>query len=197
MVDFIKDGTGTGYLAGVNSDNQLMTRATAVEQRLESSIDGNYYEATTGEITITDALETPMVYIKNTDTDPNNRIVVDRVFVDVWETTGGSGGGTLEYYKNPDIAGGTDIIPNNSNFGVGDNMVGEFKKSMTTQADGSGNHFWWNYVSVGSHVIEEGRIVIPPGYSFGINYKAPSGNTSQVISINVAMFDFDVKKLGL
>jgi len=192
----IRDGKGRGFSAGVNNDNQLMTRATSLEQRLESSIDGHYYEATTEEITLTDAVETPMIWIKNDDTDTNNRIVIDRVFFDVWESTGGTGGGTLEYYKNSTITGGTDIVPVNSNFGNGDTMVGTFKKSMTTQVDGGGTHWWWAYVTPGtSNTIEEGRIVIPPGYSFGINYTAPSGNTSQKISINVAMFDFDITKI--
>jgi len=197
MADNIKDGKGRGYYAGVNNDNQLMTRSTILEQRLESSIDGNYYEATTGEITITGSLETPMIYIKNDDTDSNNRIIIDRVFYDVWESTSGSGGGTLEYYTNPTITGGTDIIPVNSNFGDGGTMVGTFKKSMTTQVSGSGDQWWWAYVAQGSsNVVEEGRIVIPPGYSFGINYIPPSGNTNQKISVNIAMFDFDVTKIS-
>ena len=196
MVDMIKDGKGRGYLAGVNNDNQLMARVTSVPQRLESSVDGNYYEATTGEITITDAVETPMIYIKNESTTHTKMIIIDRVFFDVWESTAGVGGGTLEYYKNPTISGGTDIVPVNSNFGSGNALIGTFKKSMTTQVDGGGTHWWWAYVGVGSTAIEEGRIVLPPGSGFGINYTAPGSNTSQVISINVAMYEFDTVKIS-
>ena len=197
MSDMIKDGTGKGYLAAVNKDNQLLVRATAVEQRLESSVDGNYYEATTEVITITDAAETNMIYIKNTDTDPNNRIVIDRVFIDIWATTGGTGNGNITYYKNPTITGGTDIVPVNSNFGDGTDMVGTFKKSTTTMTEGTaGVHFWHGSMGVGSNVVDEERIVIPPGYSIGISYTAPASNTSQKIAINVAMFDIDVSLLG-
>ena len=192
-MDMIKDGEGRGYLAGVNSDHQLLTRATAVEQRLESSVDGNYYEATTEVITIANATETPMIYIKNTDTDPNNRIVIDRVFVDIWTTTGGTGNGTIIYFRNPTIAGGTDIVPVNSNFGNGTDMVGTFKKSPTTMTD---NKWWWGSLGEGGNVVNEGRIIIPPGYSIGISYTAPVSNSSQKISINVAMFDIDVSLLG-
>ena len=138
MADVIKDGKGKGFLAGVNNDNQLLTRSTVLQQRLESSIDGQYFEVTTGEITLTDDVETPILWIRNDDTDQNNRIVVDKVFYDVWESTGGTGGGTLEYYKNPTTTGGTDVIPVNSNFGDGNIMVGTFKKSPTTQVSGSG-----------------------------------------------------------
>ena len=199
MADTIRDGKGRGYLAGVNSDNQLITRATAVEQRLHSSIDGAYFEATTGEITLTDAVKTPMIYVKNDNTDQGTVFVIDRVFFDVWGTTGGTGNGTLEYYKNPTITGGTDIIPVNSNFGSGNTMEGTFKKSLTTMVDGGGTqdvHWWWASVSESSsNVVEEGRIVIPAGYSFGIAYTAPAGNTSQKISINIAMYEFEINKI--
>jgi len=193
MPEMIRDGSGKGFLVRVNSDNQMLTRATAVQQRLQSSVDGNYFEATTGETTITDAAETPIIYIKNDNTDNSKVIVIDRVFVDIWASTDGVGNGTLEYYKNPTITGGTDIVPINSNFGSAKAMVGTFKKSMTTLVDGGGTHWWWaSFAASSSNVIEEGRIVIPPGYSFAIAYTAPPSNTSQVISINVAMFELDI-----
>ena len=45
MPDTIRDGKGRGNLAGVNSDNQLITRATTVEQRLASAIDEKLAES--------------------------------------------------------------------------------------------------------------------------------------------------------
>ena len=153
MTDTIKDGEGRGYLAAVNSDHQLLTRATAVEQRLESSVDGHYYEATTEVITITDAAETPIIYIKNTDTNPNNRIVIDRVFIDIWASTGGTGNGTIIYFRNPTITNGTDIVPVNSNFGDGTDMVGTFKKSTTTMIN---NKWWWGSLGEGGNIVNEG-----------------------------------------
>ena len=187
MPDTIRDGKGKGYLAAVNADNQLITRSTAVEQRLHSSIDGHYFEATTGQIDVTTANETPMIYIKNQSTDSDEVIVIDRVFIDTWDSTGGSGGGTIMYYRNPTISGGTDIIPVDSNYGSGNVMVGTFKKSMTTLTDG--NTWWWGNVGEDAGmVVEEGRIVIPPGYSMGISYTAPASNTSQYVAINVAMY---------
>ncbi len=196
MPDTIKDGAGKGYLAKVNSDNQLITRSTSVAQRLHSSSDGLYFEATTGIVTLTDANETPMIYIKNDNTDINVVIVIDRVFIDVWGSTSGTGNGTLEYYKNATITGGTDIVPVNSNFGSGNVMTGTFKKSMTTLVEGGGIHWWWaSIAALQSMVVEEGRIVIPPGYNFAISYQAPTGNTNQDVSLNVAMYESDVTKL--
>jgi len=79
---FIEDGQGKGNIAAVNNDNQLITRAASVEQRLVSALDDNYYEATTGKVTLADADETGIIYVKNTGTTD---IVVDRVFYDIWE----------------------------------------------------------------------------------------------------------------
>ena len=188
----VNGAAGPKYGAKVNADSQLITRATAVPQRLHSSVDGNYFEATTGKITLTDAAETPMIYIKNENTNSDIVLVIDRVFYDVWASTSGTGGGTLEYYKNPTITGGTDITPVNSNHGTGDTVVGTFKKSMTTMIEGGGVHWWWAYVAAGSsNAVDEGRIVVPPGYAFAISYQAPTSNTSQAISINVAFYELD------
>ena len=89
MPDTLRDGKGRGWLAAVNSEQQLITRATAVEQRLVSATDANYYEASSDQITLTDAVETGIIYLKNENA--GKVIVIDRVFFDFWTSTGGSG----------------------------------------------------------------------------------------------------------
>jgi hypothetical protein len=79
----IRDGKGRGFLAAINKDNQLVTRATAVEQRLHSTVDGHYFEITTNKITLTTDNEIDIIYIKNLDT---MELVIDRVFFDIWES---------------------------------------------------------------------------------------------------------------
>jgi len=191
MVDTIRDGTGKGFLAAVNSDNQLVARAVSVEQRLVSALDKNYYEATTGQITLTDAVETGIIYIENGEDLP---IIIDRVFYDIWESTSGTGGGILKYYINPTVAGGSAIVPTNTYFDSSDTLTGTFSKSLSSI---SGTAWWTAYISAGiSYALEEGRIVIPKGRSFGISVIAPTGNTSMKISINIAMYLFDPLLLG-
>ena len=190
MPEQIRDGKGRGFLTGVNSDNQLLTRATAVEQRLHSAIDSKYYELTTGLITLTDAVETPLVYIKNENTNPNMQIVVDRIFFDTWATTNGSGVGTLEYYRNPTVTGGSVLSSYNCNFSSSLTLTGTFLKSMTTM---TGDEWWQTPLAAETSVVlEEGRFVIPAGRSFGIAVIAPAANTSMKININVAVYEFDV-----
>ena len=193
MPDTIKDGSGKGYLAAVNADQQLITRATAIEQRLVSAIDENYYEATTGLVTLTDAVETGLIYIANTNSDLV--LIIDRVFVDVWETTGGSDSGILRYYLNPTATGGTTIVPNNTNFGSRKTIEATASRSLTTM---TGTDWWTAQISAPSSAAwEEGRIVIPAGSKFGISIQAPTGNTSMDVSINVAMYNFDPSLIGV
>ena len=108
---------------------------------------------------------------------------------DIFDSTGGSGSGILKYYINPTIVGGTDVVPTNTNFGSARTLAGTFKKSVTSI---SGTVWWTAQISTASSVaLEEGRIVIPPGYCFGISVQAPTGNTSLNVSVNVAMYLID------
>ena len=191
MPDMIRDGRGRGYLAAVNSDQQLITRAVGVEQRLKSTIDQRYYEATTGQVTLLNANETGIIYIQNTG---DEIIVVDHVFYDIWETTGGSNSGILRYYINPTITGGTVITPVNTNFGSRKTLEATTYRSLTTIA----GDVWWTAQILPplSAALEEGRIVIPTSSTFGISIEAPTGNTSMAVSINVAMYNFDPALVG-
>ena len=187
MPTTIRDGKGRGYISAVNSDNQLIVRSVAVEERLAATVDELYYEATTGKITLTDANETGLLYIENTENDYS--IVIDRVFYDVWESTGSSSGGTLKYYINPTITGGTDITPSNTNFGSRREIDCTCKKSLTTI---SGTVWWTAYISPSSSTaLEEGRIVLKNGNSFAISIQAPAGNSNMDVSVNIAMYNFD------
>ena len=192
MPDVIRDGSGKGFLAKVNSDNQLITRATTVQQRLASTIDNRYFEATTGKITLSDAVETGLFYIKNISTITSDVIVIDRVFVDIWSSTAGTGNdGDIKYYINPTVTGGSAATVTNTKFNSTTSLEATVLKSVTSIDTGT---VWWTgYITdKQAMVIEEGRIVIPPGSSFAISITAPTSNTNMDISINVAMFVLDI-----
>jgi len=187
MSGVLIDGKGGGYRAHVNSNSQLVTRAIGVEQRLKSSLDGRYFEASTGQITLTDANETGIIYLLNSKPD-DYVMVIDRVFYDAWESTGGSGGGILRYYKDVTITGGTDITPYNTQYNNPTAAVGTFKKSLTTL---TGTTWWTAYLGAASSVaLEEGRIVLNNGSTHGITIAAPASNTSMKVSVNVAFYYF-------
>ena len=190
MPDTIVDGGTTSRAARVNSDGNLIVRSIDVEQRLASALDENYYEATTGVITLTDAAETPMIYLKNTRSD-GFVLVLDRFFYDVWTSASGTGLGTLKYYRNPTVTGGTDITPNNTNYGTPAAADGDFTKSQTTMT----GTVWWTaaVAEESSAALEEGRIVLKSGSSHGVSLAAPTSNTSMAVSLNVAFYFMDPK----
>ena len=190
MPDMLRDGGGSGNLAKVNSDGNLITRSISVDQRLESAVDEEaYYEVTTGVQTLTDSAETPMVYLKNTRTD-GFVIVLDRFFFDIWTSTSGTGQGTLKYYRNPTVTGGTAITPVNTNYGSTSSATGTFTRTQTTM---SGGTVWWteSISNPDSVAREEGRIVIPPGSSHGVSLAAPTSNSSMAVSMNIAFYYLD------
>ena len=200
MPDTLRDGKGRGFLAAINSDNQLLTRSTSVEQRLKSALDDNYFELTTGRISLTDANETAVVYLKNQNTS-GKVLVIDRFFYDCWTSTGGSGAdGILRYYKNPTSAtGGTAIIPNITNYGSTITAVGTFLSGNTaTPITLTGGTVWWSAYLTDklSMALEEGRIVVPNGSSHAITVAAPAGNTSMFLSLNVAFYYFNPQLIG-
>ena len=187
MGDFIKDGVGKGFSAQVNKDHQLITRATAINQHTKSNIDGNYFEATTGLLELTDAAETGVIYVKNSE---STTIVIDKVFFDIWASTGGdTNGGTLRYYKNPTVSGGSSITPTNTNFKYQSEAASDLK-GLTTMTGGT--VMWIMYLEPqNSLTIEEEKICIPPGYSFGISVAAPTGNSSMYVNVNIAFYRLD------
>ncbi len=188
MPNAIKDGRGSGFLAHVNEDNQLVTRAVNVEQRLKSTLDQNYYEATTGKVTLTGTTETGVIYMSNTHATLD--LIIDRISYDFWTSTGGTGAdGTLRYYKDVTITGGTDITPSITYYGSSNSATGTFKKSLSTF---SGTTFWTAYITDKQSIVEEeGRILLPPNGTHAITVEAPTGNTSMDVSINIAFYYFN------
>lgn len=186
----IRDGKGRGYLAAVNSDNELTARSTIVNQHTHSALDGNYFEVTTSQVTLTDANEKGIIHIDNTGT---STIIVDRVFYDVWESTGGTGGGILRYYKTPTVTGGSSVTANCTDFGNAKTLSATCLKSLTTM---TGTVWWTAYIAPGNtYCSDEGRFVLEPGTGFGISVTAPTGNTSMKVSINIAVFTFNKELL--
>lgn len=199
MPDVIRDGRGRGFLAGVNSENELNVRASSVEQRLVSSTHGKYFEATTGKITLTDANDTAMIFLQNTDATGCS-IVIDRIFYDFFTSTGGTGiDGTLTYYINPTAnTSAAAISPTNTNFGSTTAAEGVFYGGTTAIDAFTDGAVWWTaYITDKQSIeLEEGRIVIPNGSSFGIKIAPPTGNTSMALSVNVAFYYFDISLIG-
>jgi len=188
MSDTILDGKGRGYLAGVNVDNQLITRATSVEQRLLSAVDSNYFEITTGIVNLADANELDILYIKYTG---SLLLVIDRVFYDTWASVAGvPNTGILRYYHTiTSIAGGSDATATNTKFGAATSLDITATKSTVF----TGGSVWWSalFTAGQSVAMEEGRIILAPSDTFGISVAADTSNTNMNVNLNVGVYELN------
>ena len=62
-------GTGDGYLAKVNANQRLYTTSITIDENLAATKDGRSYNVNTGTITLTDAVDTPIIYMKNNEVE--------------------------------------------------------------------------------------------------------------------------------
>ncbi len=118
MPDTIKDGTGSGYLSKVDSENRLHTDAvTRTELQLSANF-GRTWNVGTGNLTLTEATASAVMYIKNTG---SKNLVIDLYVILAKASTGGSGDLIVEILRNPTggtiLSTPTSVTPTNMNFG--------------------------------------------------------------------------------
>lgn len=178
----IEDGRGRGYIAEVNSQNELKTKSLIVEESVSATFDGDAYNLSTGNITLTSANASGVLYMKNTGSNP---IVVTSAIYLLGTSTGGSGNMYAKIYKNPTtgtlISAGTDIVAVNRNFGSANLLDATTKKGAegSTVTDGT-VAIESIFTSSGRQVIALGAIVVNAGNSIAITFQPPTGNTSMI-----------------
>lgn len=180
----IEDGKGSGIYASVTKENRIEVSAVTEAERDHAGDLGDKYNINTGDITLTDALITTVLYIKNNeDVD----LVITSLIYNLGNSTSGSGDAKIEIIKNPTSG---DIITNANNVEINDNQNFGSSKTLTVDAFKGATS---ESVIVGGNVsvstraaTHTGRInilltlVIPKGSSLAINYTPPASNTSQI-----------------
>lgn len=172
----IKDGSGKGYEAKVDSGNRLETKAlTEVAMHDKSVVDGQvYYVTTNGFIDInTLNTETAILYTKNTST--TKRFIVNSI------RTCGNQVQKILMYKNP--TAGTII----DNATAGQNTNANFSSSNSadlTTYKGADTYTFTDGTHLGNHVNNIGHstektgdaVALGPNDAFGITFElAASG----------------------
>lgn len=200
MSEVVIKNAGTGDIAQVNAKGYLKVTAV-VEDLKDHACDtgiATKYNINTGDITLTNATETSVLYIKNTSTAGD--LVVTAAIYNLGNTTSGSGDVKIDIIRNP-TAG--DIVTNannvlvgataaaNQNFGSANVLSGSFFKGAsgeTAFTNGDVTVSTRSASNTGRIVISLGAITIPQGSSLGINYTPPSGNTSQICQFAIACY---------
>jgi hypothetical protein len=186
MSEMLRDGTGSGNLQKVDANNRALTRSVNTPEDEQATKLGTSYNINTGIIDLTNANETPLIYIKNNEDED---LHIQTIIIGTWSSTGGSGTDGVPkavFLRNP-ITGTTventndvDII-SNRNYGSSKTLTVDAYKGATGETlTGGTDHIIIQMGTSGRTVVSIDE-VIPKGSSFGIKYTPQGSNTSQKV----------------
>jgi len=179
----VKDGTGDGYSARVDAGHSLHTFAITTNEKKQATEDGDAYNINTGVITLTDAVDTPLLYVKNNE---SRTFHIDLIVLYAGTSTGGTATLGVEYTVVRNPTAGTIIsstptdapMESNANFGSNniatvDAYIGATGDTMTDGTD----HDILKHTLL-SRVEVPIEVSLTNGSSIGIKIKPPTSNTS-------------------
>jgi len=195
MLNTVKDGTGQGHSARVDAENRLHSATVSRSERDAAIDDGRYFIMSTKIITLTDALLTPLAYVKNNDSSRD--LFIDIAFIWSGASTGGSGSFSISTWTNIDdtstiVSEAKPLTAGNSRIGhpgvfVGDTFLGESNDTLIAG---------FNFIEVPKLPTEreefEPRAILPNGNSTAFAITPPTGNTSMDVSIVLGFYYLDV-----
>lgn len=189
MPDQILDGSGKNYRAKVNANQRLYVNSITTEENFAATQKGDSYNINTGIIDLSDAAETPLIYVKNNEDQP---LHIRTIIIGAWTSTGGSGTDGVPkavFIKNPTTgtiisSTPTDVdINSNRNYGSPKTLTADAYKGATgdTMTDGV-DHIILQMGTSGRTVVSIDEI-LEKGSSFGIKYTPQGSNTSQKVYV--------------
>jgi len=191
-MEIIQDGTGRGYTAKVNSENQLNVASISTPAEENASTHGLSYNINTGIITLTNTTKTPVLYIKNNE---DLDLVIGSLIYQTGASTGGSGNILVEVVRNP--TAGT-IVSNavavemniNRNFGSSRALSVNAYKGATGNTLTDGTKAFESILATATQriAVATGAIIIPKGASIAIQITPSTGNTSMAVEFAVACY---------
>lgn len=195
----IKDGSGSGREAQVNAQGRLACASVTSSAQVIASTLGDRFNINTGTITLTNATETSLIYVKNNE---DSELFVTSVVYILGNSTAGMGNAFVNIIRNPTAGGiitnanNVDIVEN-YNFGSTNTLLIDAYKGATGETLLSGGTTLISTIlssATGRVFIGLDDIIMPKGSSIGVNYTPPSLNTSQAIQIAFAVYskNFDV-----
>lgn len=193
MTTVIKDGTGTGNTARVDNKNRVRAFSTVETGGTEASFFGDLYNVNTGTISLTSAGTSALAYMKNTDNVP---WIFNRVFYNAGPSTGGAGDFSADVIANPTggtlITAGTELIPQNLNFGSSNVLTGDSLKGV------EGSTITGGTVRVSTIIPASGTrvlisfdsIILEPGSSIAVSITPQTGNTAMNVQVGFNLYRF-------
>ena len=185
MSTTVKDGTGSCFEQKVDSTNMAWVRSVTESESVEANEKGDAYNINTGLITLTNADDTPILYIKNNET---RSLFIEALAIGLYPSDAATGHVTATVIRNPTagtiVSNATNVdINSNRNYGSEKTLTVAAYKGATgnTMTDGT-DHLLINLGASGRSFITINE-EIPQGTSMGVKIDPAVNNTSQQIYV--------------
>ena len=189
----IEDGTGTSYLARVDSNNRMQTSAVTQTELHDAVHRGKTWNIGTGFLTLTSTSPSTLIYLKNTSDD---NLFIDLYILLTRASTGGSGDMLVEILRNP--TGGSIV---NAGTAIPSSQISNMDFSSANEPDATINFGGEGFTATGESAImrslstASNRLIlgiltlIPSGSSVAIRATPPTGNTSMDVETAIEIYE--------
>jgi len=185
----IQDGTGRGYVTGVDSKNRLLTSTINETTFQHAAEQGDAFFLGTPTITLTNAAASAVFFIENNEDLPLN---IGEFFFMADATTGGTPAAfKASWYKNPTDILGTGTTALNQNFGSSNELDATIKYGAQGSGVSGGTLSATLSFPIGMFNTIEANLVLEKGSSLAITITPPTGNTSMPFTFGARSILFD------
>lgn len=194
---FIEGANNPGSKAHVDSDGKLEAHSVSITEQSEAAEHGDTYNLNTGSIVLTDAVETPIFYLKNDSEEQD--LLISRVFLALAASTGGSADLEAIIYYN--ITGGTILTSGADNPPANFNASSSKTLGVTSKLGATGLTHVGGTAPIRFLIPSDNSrttvafeaIVLPRGASMLLALVPQTGNTSMKIQAGANVYLHEVE----
>jgi len=187
----IESGSGERFSAIVNSKGQLLSRGVIVTSAVEATTFGDSYNLNTKTIQLTNAVETPVFYLKNNE---DKNMFIEAVVIGLGPTTLGAATEIpVTFVRNP--TAGTIVtdkiaadISSNRNYGSSGSLTADVFKGATGKTMTGGEDHIFVYGFAKQRIFVAINELLPTGSTFGVKIDPPALNDDLNIYIAVICY---------
>ena len=178
----IKDGTGSGDTAKVDTTNRLNTRTVVSCTIHEAAEAGDAVFVSSGAITLTSANQSAILWYQN---DECRDVLVTEVFFSVGSSTGGTGSVSFAFRKNATGLSSCvgDALFTNPNFGSSTEVAATSERGAEAATVTGGCATAAFFIALDGTTTLPATLVIPKGKSISVQVTPPAGNSSVVVAV--------------
>lgn len=176
------DGTGGGSRINIDQNNRMHVHAIDTPEAWRANEQGDAYNINTGVITLTDSVDTPVLYLKNNET---RDLRIAAIAVGLGPSTDGSGGiPKITVVRNPTVgtiitSTPTDVdVNSNRNYGSAKTLSVDAYKGATGDTMTNGEDHILFFQGAGGRLFATIDELLPKGASIGIKIDPQPSNSS-------------------